>query len=78
VLEKQQSLDINKGALFSVNLFDIKNQGQHMLLVAHHLVVDHVAWRITLANLEQPLRNKSLYGIEDARFSLSFQMWYHP
>jgi amino acid adenylation domain-containing protein/non-ribosomal peptide synthase protein (TIGR01720 family) len=77
VLETQQSLDINKGVLFAVHLFDIENQGQYMLLVAHHLVVDHVSWRVILANLEQLLRNKSPHGIEDPRPSLSFQTWCH-
>lgn len=77
VLEMQQSLDINEGVLFAVHLFDIENQGQCMLLVAHHLVVDHVSWRILLADLEQLLRNKSACEIGDARSSLSFQTWCH-
>lgn len=77
VLKTQQSLDINKGVLFAVHLFDVENQGQYMLLLAHHLVVDHVAWRVILADLEQLLHNKSPHDVGDARPSLSFQTWCH-
>jgi amino acid adenylation domain-containing protein/non-ribosomal peptide synthase protein (TIGR01720 family) len=77
VLKTQQSLDIDKGILFAVHLFDIENHGQHMLLVAHHLVVDHVAWRVILADLEQLLRVKSSHDIEDSKPSMSFQTWCH-
>jgi non-ribosomal peptide synthase protein (TIGR01720 family) len=40
-------------------------------------VVDHVAWRVILADLEQLLLDKSAHGIEDARPSMSFQTWCH-
>jgi amino acid adenylation domain-containing protein/non-ribosomal peptide synthase protein (TIGR01720 family) len=75
VLETQQSLDISKGNVFTVHLFDIENQGQYMLLVAHHLVVDHVAWRVILTDLEQLLCKKFPHGFEGARPPLSFQTW---
>jgi amino acid adenylation domain-containing protein len=72
VLETQRSLDIKKGLLFSVHLFDIEDQGQCLLLVAHHLVVDHVAWRVILADMEQ-----LLLGKHSPSASLSFQTWCH-
>lgn len=78
VLETQQRLDIGKGLLFGVHLFDVEHHGQHMLLVAHHLVVDHVSWRVILADLEYLLDSESLPGAAHLTTTpLSFQTWCH-
>ena len=49
----QQSLDIEKGPLIKVALFDCgKERPARLLIVIHHLVVDGVSWRILLEDLE--------------------------
>ncbi|UCH96821.1 MAG: AMP-binding protein, partial [Candidatus Aminicenantes bacterium] len=43
----QRAIDLNKGPLMHLGLFKT-NQGDHLLIVIHHLVVDGVSWRILL------------------------------
>ncbi len=43
----QQELDINEGPLVKIGLFK-SLQGDHLLIIIHHLVVDGVSWRILL------------------------------
>jgi amino acid adenylation domain-containing protein/non-ribosomal peptide synthase protein (TIGR01720 family) len=43
----QQSIDLEKGPLVKVGLFKTAD-GNHLLIVIHHLVVDGVSWRILL------------------------------
>jgi amino acid adenylation domain-containing protein/non-ribosomal peptide synthase protein (TIGR01720 family) len=51
--EVQASLDLAAGAAFRAAWFDLgAAAGRRLLLVAHHLVVDAVSWRILLADLE--------------------------
>ena len=45
----QASLDLQRGPLFRAALF-----GSRLLLIAHHLVVDGVAWPVLLADLRAP------------------------
>ncbi|BBB56342.1 non-ribosomal peptide synthetase [Candidatus Megaera polyxenophila] len=47
----QASLDINKGIIMKVLLFDLV-KSQRLLIVVHHLVIDSVSWRILLEDLE--------------------------
>ena len=50
----QQSLNLEQGPLFRAVLFDLgPNRPGRLLLIAHHLVVDGVSWRILLEDLEQ-------------------------
>lgn len=53
--ECQKSLDIRHGPLFNVSLCDVGHQTQYLFLLAHHLVVDLVSWRIILADMEDYL-----------------------
>ena len=71
VSESQNGLDIARGPLFAVDLFNINGVGQGISLVAHHLVVDVVSWNIILQDLED------LLSSEDATIDspLSFQSW---
>jgi amino acid adenylation domain-containing protein/non-ribosomal peptide synthase protein (TIGR01720 family) len=48
----QASLDLAAGPLLRVVLFGQGSAGHRLLLVAHHLVVDGVSWRILLEELE--------------------------
>ncbi len=50
--EAQQSLDLTEGPLFRALYFTYRDGGEdHLLLVAHHLVVDGVSWRILVEDL---------------------------
>ena len=51
----QAGLDLEKGPLVRLGLF-ATDEGDHLLIVIHHLVVDGVSWRILLEDLE------TLYG----------------
>ncbi|HEX2927042.1 MAG TPA: amino acid adenylation domain-containing protein, partial [Ruminiclostridium sp.] len=46
----QSGMDIQNGPLVKVGLFHAEN-GDHLLLCLHHLVVDGVSWRIILEDL---------------------------
>lgn len=50
----QASLDIESGHVFSATLFS-NSEEQTLYLVAHHLVIDLVSWRIVLQDLEDVL-----------------------
>lgn len=79
-LKTQQSLNIVSGPLLAVDLYQVHGQGQYILLVAHHLVVDHVSWRIILSDLEESLEASSASnarGCRNIESSLSFQSWCH-
>ena len=47
----QASLDLAQGPVLRATLFDLGEGGQRLLLIAHHLVVDGVSWRILLEDL---------------------------
>ena len=66
----QSSLNIQKGPLFAIDLFNIRDK-QIIFLAAHHLIIDMVSWRIILGDLEELLNKKSLV----AEKPLSFQAW---
>ncbi|KAK2877809.1 NRPS [Arthroderma sp. PD_2] len=75
----QQSLNIECGPLLAVDLYQVHNQGQYILLVAHHLVIDHVSWRIILSDLEEYLEESlvSIISPTAPEPSLPFQTWCH-
>ncbi|WP_158806525.1 non-ribosomal peptide synthetase, partial [Streptomyces sp. NRRL WC-3774] len=47
----QASLDLTRGPLIRVALFDCRELGRLVLVVAHHLVVDAVSWPVLLEDL---------------------------
>jgi non-ribosomal peptide synthase protein (TIGR01720 family) len=50
----QASLDLTAGPLLRAVLFELgAGQAQRLLLVAHHLVIDGVSWRILLEEMRQ-------------------------
>lgn len=73
ILASQKSLNILSGPLVSFELIKLKNEGQFLFIVAHHLVVDAVSWRIILEDLEDIL----LTGKLRSEPGLSFQKWCH-
>ena len=48
----QASLDLEKGPLLKVILFEGPKNQQRLLIAIHHLVIDGVSWRILLEDLE--------------------------
>jgi len=61
--EIQRSIDLKEGPLVHLGLFKT-NDGDHLLIVIHHLVVDGVSWRIILEDFisgyKQAERNEEI------------------
>jgi iturin family lipopeptide synthetase B len=51
VNELQASIDLEKGPLMKVGLFRL-DDGDRLLMIIHHLVVDGVSWRILFEDIE--------------------------
>ncbi|CAH1202642.1 Plipastatin synthase subunit B [Paenibacillus plantiphilus] len=71
----QSSIDLSAGPLFLTVLYRTRD-GDHLLLIAHHLVIDGVSWRILFEDLEQAY-GQALNG-EPVRLPLksdSFLYW---
>lgn len=66
---RHQSLDIEEGPVFSADVCKLPSGEQYLVLVAHHLVVDLVSWRVILDDLETLLAGSKLQP------SLPFQVW---
>jgi non-ribosomal peptide synthase protein (TIGR01720 family) len=71
VSDAQKSLNIQKGPVFAVRLFNIRGM-QTLFMAAHHLVVDVVSWGIILGDLEDLLASVASTTLPKA---LSFQSW---
>jgi len=70
--ESQNILDIENGPAFAVDLLNIEGDDQQFIaIVAHHLVIDVVSWRIILQDLEYFLTS----GVLEIESSLPFQSW---
>jgi amino acid adenylation domain-containing protein/non-ribosomal peptide synthase protein (TIGR01720 family) len=54
--ERQASLDLAAGPLVRAVLFQLGEGRQRLLVVAHHLVVDGVSWRVLVEDLETACR----------------------
>ena len=67
----QHRLNPETGPMFSADLLNISGKGQFLYLVAHHLVIDLVSWRIIFSDLEQLLLGQSLPRSD----SVPFQSW---
>ncbi|KAL8760972.1 MAG: hypothetical protein Q9184_002869 [Pyrenodesmia sp. 2 TL-2023] len=68
----QKSLDIQKGPVLAVDVFESdETDAQVLSLVVHHLVVDVVSWGIILEDLEDLLITHKLA----TQPSLPFQVW---
>ncbi|MGY6278355.1 amino acid adenylation domain-containing protein, partial [Methylomonas sp. MgM2] len=51
--QAQRSLNLQHGPLFKAVLISVADGSQRLLLVAHHLIVDAVSWRILLEDLHR-------------------------
>lgn len=69
--ESQACLDPINGPILAADLFNLGTGGQVLFLVAHHVCIDMVSWRIVLQDLEELVVSGSL-SLDKA---LSFQSW---
>lgn len=67
----QSSLDIQDGPVFAADLFEVSGDGQLLFLVAHHVIIDLVSWRVIMKDLEEILTTGKLL----AEKSFPFQNW---
>jgi non-ribosomal peptide synthase protein (TIGR01720 family) len=67
----QRCLNFQDGPVLAVDLIDVGSTDQYLFLVAHHLVIDLVSWRVILGDLEELLQTGKLSGIRP----LPFQTW---
>jgi amino acid adenylation domain-containing protein/non-ribosomal peptide synthase protein (TIGR01720 family) len=71
----QGSMNLEKGALVKLGLF-LTDQGDHLLIAIHHLVVDSVSWRIILEDFYQGYRQAVHHeAITFQPKTDSFQAW---
>src|SRR5690348_12743434 len=72
IASAQTGLSVEHGPVFRADLFDVAGQDQTIIsMVAHHLCIDLVSWRIIVQDLSQLLDTGSL----PADMPLSFQSW---
>ncbi|WP_150050248.1 non-ribosomal peptide synthetase [Methylomonas rhizoryzae] len=64
----QRSLDLANGPLVKVALIAVADGSQRLLLVAHHLLVDGVSWRILLEDLQALYAGASSLPAKTASF----------
>ncbi|RAK95786.1 nonribosomal peptide synthase Pes1 [Aspergillus ibericus CBS 121593] len=69
--ESQRSVDVQHGPIVAADLFEVRGDMQILFLVASHICVDMVSWRIVLQDIQDFLDAGSL----SAEKPLSFQAW---
>ncbi|ETT37861.1 hybrid nonribosomal peptide synthetase/polyketide synthase [Paenibacillus sp. FSL R7-269] len=75
VNQVQASMDLEKGPLVKLALIKAKD-GEHLLIVVHQMIIDHLSWRIVLEDLDTVYRQ--LINQEDIRLppkTASFLQW---
>jgi non-ribosomal peptide synthase protein (TIGR01720 family) len=68
----QQGLNIQNGPVFAVDVFNTETDEQIVFIVAHHLVVDVVSWKVILGDLEDILTSTKSHELQK---ELPFQAW---
>ncbi|KAK2052305.1 AMP-binding enzyme [Colletotrichum caudatum] len=71
VAQTQATINIESGPVFAVDHFRTHDGQQLVYLLAHHLVVDMMSWRIILHDLDELLREGTLFSER----SMTFQRW---
>ncbi|OJJ50363.1 hypothetical protein ASPZODRAFT_13447 [Penicilliopsis zonata CBS 506.65] len=67
----QRALDIERGPIMRADLIDVTGTEQVLFLVANHLCIDMVSWRVILQDLEEYL----LTGTIASERPFSFHTW---
>ncbi|KAE8152814.1 nonribosomal peptide synthase Pes1 [Aspergillus avenaceus] len=75
VASSQSCINAVEGPVLAVDVFDVDGTEQVLTLVAHHMVVDIVSWRIILEDLEDLLLEPHESTLQTG--SLPFQTWCH-
>ena len=71
IRESQEKINVETGPVFCAEMVRTTD-GQTMLyVVAHHLVVDLISWRVVVHDLDELLRTGSLYSSR----AMPFQRW---
>ncbi|KAJ4130548.1 Nonribosomal peptide synthetase 4 [Fusarium falciforme] len=73
LVDSQTCLEVTNGPLLAADLIDINGEEELLFVVAHHLVIDLVSWRIILQELEELLLRPELAPGTDR--PLPFQVW---
>ncbi|KAF4429611.1 non-ribosomal peptide synthetase [Fusarium acutatum] len=73
LVDSQTCLDPVQGPLVAADLIDRGPEEQLLFVVAHHLVIDLVSWRIILQELEEILLRPE--AVHDVDRPLPFQVW---
>ena len=74
--ELQTSLNLMRGPLLRVALFELGAQGQRLLIIIHHLAVDGVSWRILLEDLQRSYEQLSRgEAVQLPAKMTSYQQW---
>lgn len=74
IAESQTCLNFEHGPLFAADLFEVDGEDQLLFMVAHHLVIDLVSWRVILEEIEELLSHPEISLMEKP---VSFQTWCH-
>ena len=77
--EIQSSIDLEKGPLVKVGMFKT-NEGDHLLIAIHHLVIDGVSWRILLRispkdTIRHCVERKSSFSIRPTHLKTGVATW---
>jgi amino acid adenylation domain-containing protein/non-ribosomal peptide synthase protein (TIGR01720 family) len=77
IQKQQEGLDIVNGPVLRVAYYDLGNdQTGRLLMIAHHLVVDSVSWRIILEDLRSLLLQAQSHQVLSLpRKTSSFRQW---
>jgi amino acid adenylation domain-containing protein/non-ribosomal peptide synthase protein (TIGR01720 family) len=74
----QAGIDLGKGPLMKLGLFHL-DDGDRLLIVVHHLVIDGVSWRILWEDIETLYRHYREYGsLDTVKLPMktdSFKVW---
>lgn len=71
IANTQSCLDIENGPILAADLFNVNGDEQILFLVANHLCVDMVSWRIILQDIQEFIETGSL----SSEKPFSFQSW---
>lgn len=74
LVDSQTCLDVTQGPIFAADLIHVVGGEELLFVVAHHLVIDLVSWRIILQELEELLLQPD-DPLPDAGRLLPFQSW---
>lgn len=77
--EAHRTMDLVEGRLFAVRLLELRDGGQRLALIGHHLAVDAVSWRLLVADLEALIKEKDTSHLpatqSQSAFCRAMEIW---